>query len=69
MHTQPDERQRRQGSEARAKKDAAFDDIRKVISATMRLSVDKLVQIGYSRENAKYVLLRMTRGIVGQFED
>jgi predicted DNA binding CopG/RHH family protein len=46
MHAEADERQRRQGREARAKKDAAFDDIKKVVSATMRLSVDKLVQIG-----------------------
>jgi hypothetical protein len=49
--------------------DDPLDKIRTVIRATMRLSVDKLVQLGYARDSAKALLLSMTRGIVGQFDD
>lgn len=48
--------------------DDPLDDIRKAIRAMMRLSFDKLLQLGYSRDSAKALLLRMTRGIAGQLD-
>jgi hypothetical protein len=71
MHTQPSDRQSRHRKQrnGRVATDDHLDEIRTVIRATMRLSVDKLVQLGYARDSAKALLLQMTRGIVGQFDD
>jgi hypothetical protein len=44
-------------------------EIRKAIRTTMRLSLDKLLQRGYTRDSAKDLLLKMTRGIVGHLDD
>jgi hypothetical protein len=71
MHGRPGVRRGRHGNqrEGRVTTDDALDDIRRVIRATMRLSFDKLLQLGYSRDSAKALLLRMTSGIVGQFDE
>jgi hypothetical protein len=71
MHTQPSDRQRprRKQRNGYVTTNDPPGEIRTVIRATMRLSVDKLVQLGYARDGAKALLLRMTRGIVRQFED
>jgi hypothetical protein len=50
------------------KNQEAFDDIRNGIRAIMRLSFDKLLQLGYSRDNAQVLLLRMTRGVVSHLD-
>jgi hypothetical protein len=49
--------------------DDPLDDIRDAIRAIMRLSFEKLLQRGYSRDSAKSLLLRMTRGIAGLLDD
>lgn len=54
---------------SRVKRDEPFDEIRDAIRAVMRLSFDKLLQRGYSRDSAQALLLRMTRGIVGHLDD
>jgi hypothetical protein len=71
MPTQPSDRQRghRKLRDGRVTPDDPLHEIRTLIRATMRLSVDKLVQLGYARDSAKALLLSMTRGIVGQFDE
>jgi hypothetical protein len=53
----------------RAMTDDPLDDIRDAIRAIMQLSFAKLLQRGYSRDSAKALLLRMTRGIAGHIDD
>lgn len=71
MHTQPSDRQRhhRNQRNGRVTANDPLAEIRTVIRATMRLSVDKLVQLGYARDGAKALLLSMTRGIMGHLDD
>jgi hypothetical protein len=44
-------------------------DIRNDVRATIRLSFDKLLQLGYSRDAAQALLVRMTRAVAGQLDD
>jgi hypothetical protein len=43
--------------------------VRNTVRATMRLSVDTLVQLGCARDSAKTLLLRITRGIADHLDD
>jgi hypothetical protein len=47
----------------------AIDELRNAIRAVMRSSFDKLLQLGYSRDSAQALLLRITRGIAGHLDD
>jgi hypothetical protein len=51
------------------KNQEAMDELRNAIRAVMRSSFDRLLQLGYSRDGAKALLLRMTRGIAGHLDD